>query len=203
MRQQVTPDKLRPLLRAIDDYSGSFEVKSALRLAPLVFVRPSELRQAEWEHIDFETKQWRYFVTKTKTDHIVPLSNQAIAILQEIQPLTGHGRFIFPCARTPNGSRPMSDMALLAALRRMGFGKDEATIHGFRATARTLLDEELGFRVDYIEHQLAHAVKDANGRAYNRTSHLVERAKMMQVWSDYLDELKAGAAILPFKQKIA
>jgi integrase len=199
----VTPDKLRPLLRAIDDYSGSFEVKSALRLAPLVFVRPSELRQAEWEHIDFETKQWRYFVTKTKTDHIVPLSRQALAILQEIQPLTGHGRFIFPSARTPNGSRPMSDMALLAALRRMGFGKDEATIHGFRATARTLLDEELGFRVDYIEHQLAHAVKDANGRAYNRTSHLVERAKMMQVWSDYLDDLKAGAAILPFKQKTA
>ena len=198
----VTPDKLRPLLRAIDDYSGSFEVKSALRLAPLVFVRPSELRQAEWEHIDFEAKQWSYFVTKTKTDHIVPLSNQAIAILKEIQPLTGNGRFVFPSARTPNGSRPITDVALLAALRRMGFSKDEATIHGFRATARTMLDEVLGFRPDFIEHQLAHAVKDANGRSYNRTSHLPERAKMMQSWADYLDSLKAGATVLPFRKVV-
>ena len=195
----ITPDKLRPILRAIDEYNGSLEVKSALSLAPLVFVRPGELRQAEWEHIDFEAKQWSYFVTKTKTDHIVPLSSQAIEILKELRPLTGHGRFVFPSARTPNGSRPISDVALLAGLRRMGFGKDEATIHGFRATARTLLDEELGFRVDYIEHQLAHAVRDANGRAYNRTSHLVERAKMMQAWADYLDSLKAGAQVIHFK----
>ena len=197
----ITPDKLRPLLRAIDEYSGGFEVKSALRLAPLVFVRPSELRHAEWSHIDFEAKEWRYFVTKTKTDHIVPLSQQAVTILQDIQPLTGHGRFVFPSARTPNGSRPISDMALLAALRRMGFSKEEATIHGFRATARTMLDEILGFRPDFIEHQLAHAVKDANGRSYNRTSHLPERAKMMQSWADYLDSLKAGATVLPFKHK--
>jgi integrase len=197
------PQEAKRLLRAIDNCSCGFVVKTALRLAPLVFVRPSELRTAEWAQIDFDAKEWRYLVTKTQTDHVVPLSNQAIEILKEIQPLTAHGRYVFPNARTPNGSRPMSDMALLTALRDMGFGKDEMTVHGFRAMARTMLDEVLGFRVDFIEHQLAHTVKDANGTAYNRTKHLVERAKMMQVWSDYLDELKAGAAILPFKQKTA
>ena len=194
------PKDAAPLLRAIDIYTGSFVVKSALQLAPLVFVRPSELRQAEWAHIDVETREWRYFVTKTETDHIVPLSKQAIEILTKLQPLTGNGRFVFPSARTPNGSRPMSDMAMLAALRRMGFTKDEMSVHGFRAMARTILDEVLGFRVDFIEHQLAHAVKDANGRAYNRTSHLPERHKMMQSWSDYLDTLKNGAQVIEFKK---
>ena len=194
------PKDATPLLRAIDIYTGSFVVKSALQLAPLVFVRPSELRQAEWAHIDVETREWRYFVTKTETDHIVPLSTQAIDILTKLQPLTGNGRFVFPSARTPNGSRPMSDMAMLAALRRMGFTKDEMSVHGFRAMARTILDEVLGFRVDFIEHQLAHAVRDANGRAYNRTSHLPERHKMMQSWSDYLDTLKNGAQVLEFKK---
>ena len=194
------PKDAAPLLRAIDIYTGSFVVKSALQLAPLVFVRPSELRQAEWAHIDVETREWRYFVTKTETDHIVPLSTQAIEILNKLQPLTGNGRFVFPSARTPNGSRPMSDMAMLAALRRMGFTKEEMSVHGFRAMARTILDEVLGFRVDFIEHQLAHAVKDANGRAYNRTSHLPERHKMMQSWSDYLDTLKNGAQVLEFKK---
>jgi integrase len=184
------PAKVKPLLTAIDGYSGSFIVKSALQLAPLVFVRPGELRQAEWEHIDFEAKEWRYFVTKTKVQHIVPLSRQAIKILTEVQPLTGKGRFVFPSERTPNGSRSMSDMALLAALRRMGFSKEEMTVHGFRAMARTILDEVLSFRPDFIEHQLAHAVRDPNGRAYNRTSHLPERHKMMQTWADYLDNLK-------------
>ncbi len=194
------PKEAAPLLRAIDIYTGSFVVKSALQLAPLVFVRPSELRQAEWAHIDIDSKEWRYFVTKTETDHIVPLSTQAIDILTKLQPLTGNGRFVFPSARTPNGSRPMSDMAMLAALRRMGFTKDEMSVHGFRAMARTILDEVLGFRVDFIEHQLAHAVKDANGRAYNRTSHLPERHKMMQSWSDYLDTLKNGAQVIEFKK---
>ena len=194
------PKDAAPLLRAIDIYTGSFVVKSALQLAPLVFVRPSELRQAEWAHIDIETKEWRYFVTKTETDHIVPLSKQAIDILTKLQPLTGNGRFVFPSARTPNGSRPMSDMAMLAALRRMGFTKDEMSVHGFRAMARTILDEVLGFRVDFIEHQLAHAVRDANGRAYNRTSHLPDRHKMMQSWSDYLDGLKNGAQVIAFKK---
>ena len=187
-------------MRAIDTYTGSFVVKSALQLAPLVFVRPSELRQAEWAHIDIEAREWRYFVTKTETDHLVPLSTQAIDILIKLQPLTGNGRFVFPSARTPNGSRPMSDMAMLAALRRMGFTKDEMSVHGFRAMARTILDEVLGFRVDFIEHQLAHAVRDANGRAYNRTSHLPERHKMMQSWSDYLGTLKNGAQVIELKK---
>jgi Integrase len=194
------PKQAAPLLRAIDEYTGSFIVKSALQLAPLVFVRPGELRQAEWEHIDLDAKEWRYMVTKTKTPHIVPLSKQAIEILNTLHPLTGNGRFVFPSARTPNGSRAMSDVALLAALRRMGFSKDEMTVHGFRAMARTILDEVLGHRVDFIEHQLAHAVKDPNGRAYNRTAHLPERHKMMQQWSDYLDGLKNGAVVLPFKK---
>jgi integrase len=194
------PKQAAELLRTIDGYTGTFVVKSALQLAPLVFVRPGELRQAEWEHIDLETKEWRYLVTKTQTPHIVPLSKQAIKILEELHPLTGHGRFVFPSARTPNGTRAMSDVALLAALRRMGVGKEEMTVHGFRALARTVLDEVLGFRPDFIEHQLAHAVKDPNGRAYNRTAHLPERHKMMQQWSDYLDGLKNGAQVLPFKK---
>ena len=192
------PKEAGALLRAIDDYSGSFIVKSALQLAPLVFVRPNELRHAEWEHIDFEAKEWRYLVTKTETPHIVPLSDQAIAILEAIKPLTGNGRFVFPSARTPNGSRAMSDMALLVALRSMGFDKNQMTIHGFRAMARTILDEVLGFRPDFIEHQLAHSVRDPNGRAYNRTAHLAERKKMMQAWADYLDSLKNGAVVIPF-----
>jgi integrase len=186
------PQQVSILLKAIDIYSGSFVVKSALQLAPLVFVRPSELRQAEWQHIDLETKEWRYLVTKTQTQHIVPLSKQAIEILTNLHPLTGNGRFVFPSARTPDGSRAMSDVALLAALRRMGFDKSEMSVHGFRAMARTILDEVLGFRPDFIEHQLAHAVRDPNGRAYNRTAHLEERRKMMQSWADYLDSLKNG-----------
>jgi integrase len=141
-------------------------------------------------------------VTKTNTPHIVPLSSQAIEILTGLHPLSGNGRYVFPSARTPNGSRAMSDMALLAALRRMGIGKDEMTVHGFRALARTVLDEVLGVRPDFIEHQLAHAVKDPNGRAYNRTSHLPERHKMMQSWADYLDGLKNGAQVIPFKKAV-
>ena len=196
------PAKVKELLKSIDVYSGGFVVKSALQLAPLVFVRPSELRQAEWEHIDLEAKEWRYLVTKTKTPHIVPLSQQAIEIFTQLKPLTGHGRFVFPSERTPNGSRAMSDVALLAALRRMGFSKEEMSVHGFRAMARTILDEVLGFRPDFIEHQLAHAVRDPNGRAYNRTSHLAERHKMMQAWADYLDKLKNETNVIPL-QKVA
>lgn len=195
------PKQIAPLLRAIDDYNGSYIVKSALQLAPLVFVRPGELRHVEWQHLDLEAKEWRYLVTKTQTQHIVPLSTQTVSILEAIKPLTGNGRYVFPSARTPNGSRAMSDVALLAALRRMGFDKTEMTVHGFRAIARTVLDEVLGFRPDYIEHQLAHAIKDPNGRAYNRTAHLAERHKMMQAWADYLDGLKRGADVIPFKHK--
>jgi len=192
------PKQVAELLRAIDAYQGTFTVQCALKLAPLFFVRPGELRQAEWRDFDLEAAEWRYNVTKTDTAHIVPLATQAVAILQELRAATGHGRYVFPSARTPNGSRPMSDVALLAALRRMGFDKEEASVHGFRALARTILDEVLGFRPDFIEHQLAHSVRDPNGRAYNRTAHLSERRKMMQSWADYLDSLKAGAQVIPF-----
>ena len=195
------PKHVGALLRVIDAYSGTFTVKSALQIAPLVFVRPGELRQAEWQHIDIESKEWRYFVNKTKAQHIVPLSTQAIEILTQLNRVTGSGRYVFPSIKTPNGSRPMSDMALSTALRCMGFDNTQMSVHGFRAMARTILDEVLGFRVDFIEHQLAHAVRDANGRAYNRTAHLLERHKMMQSWADYLDGLKAGAQVINFNQQ--
>jgi integrase len=173
----------------MDGYEGSFPVRCALRLAPLVFVRPGELRKAEWADIDLDGAEWRYTVTKTKTPHIVPLSLQATEILRELQPLTGRGRFVFPGSRS--NERPMSDNAILAAMRRVGIDKDEMSGHGFRATARTILDEVLGVRPDYIEHQLAHAVRDPNGRAYNRTAFLPERREMMQKWAYYLDKLKS------------
>ena len=182
------PKRVAEMLRAMDGYQGTLTVRCALRLAPLVFVHPGELRKAEWADIDMDAAEWRYTVTKTNTPHIVPLSRQAVEILRELQPLTGRGRYVFPCARS-NG-RPMSDNAILAALRRMAIGKEEMSGHGFRAVARTILDEVLGVRPDYIEHQLAHAVRDPNGRAYNRTAHLPKRRKMMQQWADYLDKLK-------------
>ena len=184
------PPRVAQLLNIIDGYKGSRIVSVALRLAPLVFVRPGELRQAEWKDIDFETAEWRFTAYKTYTPHIVPLSTQAIAIIKEIQPLTGRGRYVFPSARSFD--RPMSNNAVLAALRSMGVPSEEMCGHGFRAMARTILDEVLGFRPDLIEHQLAHAVRDPLGRAYNRTKHLPERKEMMQKWANYLDELKKG-----------
>jgi len=189
------PKRVAEILRAMDGYEGTLTVRCALRLAPLVFVRPGELRNAEWANIDFEAAEWRYLVTKTNTQHIVPLSRQAVEILLELQPLTGNSRFVFPSARSHH--RPMSDNAILAAMRRLGIDKEEMSGHGFRAVARTILDEVLGVRPDFIEHQLAHAVRDPNGRAYNRTAHLPERRKMMQQWADYLDKLKVGAEIIP------
>lgn len=188
------PKQVAELLRTLDGYQGTFTVACALKIAPLVFVRPGELRKAEWADIDIDAAEWRYNVTKTDTQHIVPLSTQAVAILRELHALTGTGRFVFPGARS-NG-RPMSDNAILAAMRRMGVGKDDMSGHGFRAMARTILDEVLGVRPDLIEHQLAHAVKDPNGRAYNRTAHLPERRTMMQQWADYLDKLKVGAEVI-------
>ena len=164
----------------------------------LVFVRPGELRKAEWMDIELETAEWRYTITKTNTQHIVPLSKQAIEILEEIKPLTGNSQYVFPSARS--SKRPMSDNAVLAAFRRMGIEKHEMTGHGFRAMARTILDEVLGFRPDFIEHQLAHAVRDPNGRAYNRTAHLPERKKMMQAWANYLDKLKEGADVIQLQK---
>jgi integrase len=191
----TNPPQVAELLRTLDGYQGTLTVACALRLAPLVFVRPGELRKALWTDIDLDAAEWRYHVTKTDSDHIVPLAKQSVAILRELHALTGTGTYVFPGART-NG-RPMSDNAILAAMRRMGIGKDEMSGHGFRAMARTILDEVLGVRIDLIEHQLAHAVKDPNGRAYNRTAHLPERRKMMQQWADYLDKLKAGAEVIP------
>jgi len=182
--------QLKGLLISIEAFTGSRGVHAALKIAPHVFVRPNELRAAKWEDINLDTHEWRYLVSKTKTQHIVPLSKQVLEVLESLKPFTGNGLYVFPSARTPNGSRPLSDVALLAALRRLGYEKHEVTVHGFRATARTLLDETLKFRPDYIEHQLAHNVKDPLGRAYNRTTHLEERREMMQVWSDYLTKLQ-------------
>jgi len=194
------PREAGKLLRAIDGYKGSYVVQCALKIAPLVFVRPGELRHAEWEEINLETAEWNIPAEKMKMrePHLVPLSRQAVEILTELKKLTGSGRYAFP-GRT--SERPMSDNAILAALRNMGYSKEEMSGHGFRAMARTILDEVLNERVDIIEHQLAHAVRDPNGRAYNRTAHLAVRRKMMQRWADYLDELKAGAKVLTFKQK--
>ena len=197
------PTAVGGLLRACDGYQGSLVTKCALRLAPLVFVRPGELRKAEWTEIDLERAEWNIPAERMKMrePHLVPLATQAVAILTELLALTGGGRYVFPGART-NG-RPMSDNAILAALRRMGFAKDEMSGHGFRAMARTILDEVLGVRPDFIEHQLAHAVRDPNGRAYNRTAHLTERRKMMQQWADYLDKLKVGADVIPLRGNAA
>lgn len=193
------PARIGALLRAIHGYSGSMVTVAALKLAPLVFVRPGELRQARWEDIDLDAAEWRYMVTKTKTQHVVPLSDQAVAILQELHPLTKRSPYVFPSERT--ASRPMSENTINASLRGMGYDRDTMTGHGFRAMARTLLDEVLGFRPDYIEHQLAHNVKDPLGRAYNRTTHLPERRKMMQAWADYLDGLRtAPEKVVPIRQ---
>ena len=194
------PKEVAPLLRAIDGYQGHFVVKCALRLAPLFFVRPGELRNAEWAEIDLDEAVWNIpaHKMKMKQSHIVPLCKQAVQILTELKELTGVSRYVFPSGRS--FARPMSNNAILAALRRMGYDKDTMTGHGFRAMARTILDEVLQVRPDFIEHQLAHAVRDPNGRAYNRTAHLAERRKMMEQWADYLDKLKAGDVGVPFKR---
>lgn len=189
------PKGVAELLRAIDGFKGTFVVRCALLLAPLLFVRPGELRKAEWIGFDLDKGEWRYLVTKTKTEHLVPLATQATAILQDLHALTGHGRYVFP-GRDPQ--LPMSDAAVNAALRRMGYDtKTEITGHGFRAMARTILHEELHVKPEVIEHQLAHQVADALGTAYNRTKFLKERKAMMQLWADYLDKLKAGAEVIP------
>ena len=196
------PAAVGELLRAIDGFKGTFVVQCALRLAPLFFVRPGELRRARWEEIDLTKAEWRYFVTKTKKEHIVPLATQAVERLQELFALTGHGTYVFSGART-NG-KPMSDAAINAALRRMGYDtKTEITGHGMRAMARTILHQELGIAPEIIEHQLAHRVPDSLGDAYNRTKFLKERRTMMQKWADYLDQLRRGAEVIPLKPRAA
>jgi len=183
------PSKVSELLRAIEGYKGFFVTKCALRLAPLLFVRPGELRHAQWTEFSFESKEWNIPADRMKMRqaHLVPLSVQAINILQELHPLTSNSKYVFPSIRTNN--RPMSDNTINAALRRLGYDSSAMTAHGFRAMARTILDEVLDFRPDIIEHQLAHAVKDPNGRAYNRTAHLEARREMMQGWASYLYKL--------------
>jgi integrase len=188
------PKEVGKLLLMLDDYQGTPEVATALKLAPLFFCRPKELRHMEWSEVDFDKGEWHIPASKMKmkADHIVPLCRQAINELQKLLQLTGHRQYVFPSARSPR--RPMSDNAVLSALRRLGIPKEKMTGHGFRAMARTLLDEELGYRIEWIECQLAHAVKDANGRAYNRTTYLKQRKDMMQHWADYLDNLKKEAS---------
>jgi integrase len=189
------PATVGELLRAIDGFKGSFQVQAALRLAPLLFVRPGELRKAEWSGFDLDKGEWRYLVTKTNTAHLVPLASQTVAILRDLYALSGNGRHVFP-GRDPK--KPMSDAAINAALRRMGYDtKTEITGHGFRAMARTILHEELHHKPEVIEHQLAHKVPDALGAAYNRTKFIKERTAMMQQWADYLDKLKVGAEVIP------
>ncbi|MCG5495643.1 tyrosine-type recombinase/integrase [Ectothiorhodospira variabilis] len=185
------PARLGELLRAIGGFTGQPQVMAALRLLPMLMVRPGELRGMEWGELDMGAALWTIpeHKMKMRRPHLVPLSPQAVEILEGLRPWTGHRRLVFPGVRT--AERSISDATLTAALRRLGFGADEITPHGFRATARTLLDEVLKYRPDYVEHQLAHAVRDANGRAYNRTSFLAERREMMQAWADYLDGLKA------------
>ncbi|MGF6741014.1 DUF4102 domain-containing protein [Paraburkholderia sp. CNPSo 3155] len=188
----IEPDKVGEMLRAFDGFSGTFPVFCALRLAPMLFVRPGELRTAEWSHINLDRAEWRYAVTKTDTAHLVPLAAQAVAILRELKALTGNGLYVFPGAR--DRKRPMSEVTINAALRRLGYDtRTEITGHGFRAMARTILHEELEHKPEVIEHQLAHAVPDNLGSAYNRTKFIRERRTMMQEWADYLERLKTGA----------
>ena len=189
----IEPEAVGKLLIALDNYQGSPAVMAALKLSPLFFCRAGELRHMEWEEIDWNKKQWELPAEKMKMrePHIVPLCKQAIKTLQHLQAITGRGKYVFPNPRS--GSRPMSENAVRTALRTLGYTNEEMTPHGFRATARTLLDEELGYPFELIEHQLAHAVRDATGRAYNRTQHLKQRHEMMQGWADYLGRLKAQA----------
>jgi len=186
----TNPEELRRVLVAMDGFKGTPEVKAALLLTPMLFQRPGEIRHMEWAEINWELEYWEVPAEKMKMrmPHIVPLCSQALSILKALYPITGNGQYVFPSAR--RGGRPLSEGGVRKALRTLGFTNEQVTPHGFRATARTILDEVLGFRVDYIEQQLAHAVKDANGRAYNRTKHLPERKQMMQTWADYLDKLK-------------
>ena len=200
-RPAITDPKLAgDLMRGIFAYSGHPYTVAALKLSSLAMLRPGELRKAEWSEIDFEAAEWRIsgakLLKRKNVDHVVPLSTQAIEILRSVQPLTGHGQYVFPSLR--GSGRPMSENTVNDALKAMGY-KDIHCAHGFRAMARTIMDEVLEERVDLLEHQLHHAVKDANGTAYNRTAHLPARKAMMQRWADYLDKLRVGADVIQFK----
>jgi integrase len=193
------PKRVGELLRAIAGYSGSYITRGALQLAPLVFVRPGELRKAEWSEFDLDKAEWRIpaHKMKMKAVHIVPLSTQAVLILRELHALTGTGRYVFTGAR--GDDRHMSENTVNAGLRRLGYAVGDMTGHGFRSMASTLLNEQ-GWNRDAIERQLAHAERDDIRAAYNYAEHLQERRKMMQAWADYLDRLKAGADVVPLRK---
>ena len=200
-RASITnPKEIGGLLRAIDEYTGSPVTRCALRLAAITFVRPGELRHAEWAEIDYEAKEWRIPAEKMKMKrpHVVPLSRQALEVLKDVELVTGHGKYVFPSERS--STRPMSNNTVNAALRRMGFTKEEMTGHGFRSMASTNLNE-LGFHPDHIERQLAHVEANRVRAAYNYAEHLPERKKMMQAWADYLDALKDGGKVIPLHAK--
>ena len=193
------PKKVGELMRDIDGYQGSYIVKSAFKLSPLLFVRPGELRKMEWQDLNLDAAEWCYFITKTETQHIVPLARQAVEVLREIQPLTGRGKYVFHGER--DHDRPMSDNAIRSALRRMGWANDEMTPHGFRAMASTILDN-MGYKQEWLERQLAHEEPNKVKAAYKRDAwrmYLPERTAMMQAWADYLDKLKAGAEVIPLR----
>ena len=192
-RKSITdPAEVGPLMAAIKNYQATPVVMAALQLSPLFLCRPGELRHLEWAEVNFAEARIELPASKMKMKepHIIPLASQAIAILKELQPISGRGKYVFPSAR--GASRPLSDNGVRTALRTLGYTNDQICPHGFRAMGRTILDEVLNFPVDWIEHQIAHSVKDANGRAYNRTKHLPQRHQMMQTWADYLDGLANG-----------
>ncbi|WP_446810281.1 tyrosine-type recombinase/integrase [Methylomonas sp. 2BW1-5-20] len=193
----IDPKQVAQLLRDISNYQGTFVVQSAFRLSPLLFQRPGEIRQMLWADVDLAAREWRPYVSKTDFHHIVPLSTQAVAILEAVQPLTGRGQYVFPSSR--GDGRPMSDNTIRTALKSLGYDSDVMTAHGFRTTASTLLNEQ-GWSPDAIERQLAHAPRDQVRAAYNRAQYLDERRRMMQSWADYLDGLKAGVEVISFKR---
>ena len=199
----VDPVKLGALLRAIEGYDGQPGTRHALRLAPHVFVRPGELRQAEWDEFDLDAAIWRIPASRTKMrkEHIVPLSRQAVAILDEAGKVSSGCRLVFPGLRSP--ARPISENTFNASLRRPGYSKDEMTAHGFRSTASTLLNESGRWSPDAIERALAHGERDKVRAAYNRAAHMEERRAMAQWWSDYLDTLRDGAEVIPLRPKAA
>jgi len=194
----IDPKQVAQLLRDIGNYQGTFVVQSAFRLSPLLFQRPGEIRQMLWADVDLTAKEWRPYISKTDFHHILPLSTQAIAILEGVQPLTCGGQYVFPSSR--GDGRPMSDNTIRTALKSLGYESDVMTAHGFRTTASTLLNEQ-GWSPDAIERQLSHAPRDQVRAAYNRAQYLEERRRMMRSWADYLDGLKAGAQIIPFQRQ--
>ncbi|MGH8040445.1 MAG: tyrosine-type recombinase/integrase [Rudaea sp.] len=200
-RAAVTdPNAIASLLKAIDSYTGQPTTHAALRLAPLVFARPGNLRAMEWTELDLSASEWRIPAGKMKMRdaHVVPLSSQALTILRDLQPLTGSGRYVFPSLRTPQ--RPMSENTVNAALRRLGYDKETMTGHGFRALASTRLNE-MGWKPDVIERQLAHAERNKVRAVYNRAQYMAERIRMMQAWADYLDALKTGSNVIPIRKR--